>query len=111
MLKKILIASSAAALALPTVAIADQNEPDLVITGQPGVTIRQVVVPIDDLNLRSDTAVKIADARVRKAAKVACGYNIGEGLNPQTGYRQCYNEAFTNARVDLNDAIVEARTG
>jgi UrcA family protein len=108
MLKKMLFAAGAATLLFPVSAMAQD---DLVVTGDPTAAARSIVVPIGDLNLRTDKAVRIADARVRSAAARVCGVGRMNGsVIPETA-SNCYVEAFGDARVDLNSAISSARAG
>jgi UrcA family protein len=115
MLKKMIFAASAAALLLPAAASAqlfqsDTADSDVIVTG-PGGETRSVVVPINDLNLRSDRAVKIADRRVRRAAAKVCDESTRHSLYAAPDYRRCVTSAFNDARVDLNSAIYAVRAG
>lgn len=105
MLKTTMMVASAAALLLPMAAAAQGNDTDLTITGDRDM--RSETVSISDLNLRSDRAVRVADSRLRRAAANVCDYSGGDMM--RRDYRDCYQDAFSRARVDLNSVIAEVR--
>ena len=84
----------------------------LVVQGErpdPNLTVQQIAVPIDDLDLRYTADVETADARLKRAVRSACGYMSGSSLNQLPDYRQCYATAYTAAQVDLTYAVYDAR--
>jgi UrcA family protein len=109
MTRKALIAASAAALLFPIAAVANDSVSDVVVTGDPSVETRSVVVSVADLDLRSDRAVRTADSRVRRAANKLCAGMSGSSL--VANQASCVSDAFADARVQLNSRIADARAG
>ncbi|MGV3770856.1 MAG: UrcA family protein [Sphingobium phenoxybenzoativorans] len=107
--RKTILAAAAAALFIPAAASAQQVESDVIVTGDRTEEVRSVVVSLRDLDLRADRDVRVADARIRRAANKVCDDTPGSSLIGNQA--RCVNEAFGNARVDLNSAVYAVRAG
>ncbi|MCP1469953.1 UrcA family protein [Sphingobium sp. OAS761] len=112
MLNRIVIAAGAVALALPMAAPVQAQVDGLTVTARPGAPeVRAKLVRLGDLDLRSDRGVRVADARIRRAAEDVCGVGRMNGSVIRAGESRCYADAFGRARVDLNGAISDQRLG
>lgn len=120
MLKKSLIAAGAAALLMPAAAHAQSARAayddytqgygdSLTVTGEAGSDVRQHLVALDDLDLRRDRDVRIAESRVRRAAARVCSVGKMNGSVVREEESGCYADAFSTARVDLNGRIADQR--
>lgn len=103
MTAKTLVALAATmALALPGVASAGNDNMDVIVDGRAGTETRSIAVSVADLNLASSAGLRRADYRVTRAAKQVCGFVNGSIIPVTEDYRNCFGEALTGARSDLN---------
>ncbi len=116
------IAIGAAVLLLPVVAHAGApsayddlsvgtGQEDVTVTGQDSGDVRMKAVSLNDLNLRVDRDVRVADNRLRSAAADVCGVGRENGSVIARHESNCYADAFAQARVDLNSRISDVRAG
>lgn len=121
MAKTHIIAASLFALALPAAAGAQPSYDDLTVGyNVDDVTVTGVArdsdarskrVALNDLDLRRDRDVRVADGRIRNAAADVCGVGRENGSVISRQDSGCFNEAFGSARVALNGVIADSRAG
>ena len=98
-------------LALPVAASAGSNAMTVIVDGHAGTETRSVAVSVADLNLGSSHGLQLADSRITRAAKQACGWLDGSIQQPTREYRACLGTALGDARTDLGNLVQARRQG
>lgn len=111
MMKKPLMIAGVAALFMPFAASAHNWPEQLTVTGEPGATTHSRLVSLQDLDLRRDRDVRVADGRIRTAVADVCGIGRMNGSLIAPHESGCYADAFDRARVALNSVVADQRQG
>ena len=85
-------------LALPVSALASDA---MVVDARTGTETRSIMVSVADLNLASVHGARLANTRIDRAAKQACGWLNGSIQQPTREFRACYTNALESARDSL----------
>jgi UrcA family protein len=86
-------------LALPVSALASST---LVVDARAGTETRSIMVSVADLNLANAHGARLANSRIDRAAKQACGWLSGSIQQPTREFRDCYSSALESARGSLD---------
>ncbi|GMU70007.1 MAG: hypothetical protein AMXMBFR37_23390 [Steroidobacteraceae bacterium] len=72
------------------------------------VTVHKVYVHYSDLNANSAQGAEALYARLKSAAKTACGGEPGRGLDAFADFRQCRSDALSQAVADVGSRTLTA---
>jgi UrcA family protein len=75
--------------------------------GEIGNPLTKTVV-YGDLNLDTDAGARVLFFRLRSAAKQVCSPLAGRGLNLQSRWQACYDNAMASAVAQVNHTTVTA---
>ena len=97
----------AALLAPAGIAVAHVADTGVVVSGNYGNETQTIRVSVADLDLRRDTAVSVADQRIRNAAERVCDKGSARKLYQKRDFMRCYEPAMREANGEL-DTLVSA---
>lgn len=98
-MKRLAALAATMTLALPGAALASGT---LVVDARAGTETRSIAVSVTDLNLASVHGSRLANSRIDRAAKQACGWLQGSIQQPTREFRDCYGRALESARGRLD---------
>jgi len=103
--KTLMVAGSAAALAVAAPAFAQGEAPVIVEGGRP-----TAVVSYADLNLASNSGVATLNGRVSRAASNICVSNTRKDLSAHLAELNCFKSAMAGAKTQIDRAVADSRT-
>lgn len=72
------------------------------------LTVREVPVHYSDLNVNSSQGAEVLYARLKSAAKAACGSDRGSRLDERIAFDHCRADALSQAVSDVNSRALTA---